>query len=877
MKRTINLALILLGAIVCLLSCQKAPELTVSSPTSIDLSVDGSSGSITFTANRDWRVTSSDSWVIVSPSSGEASDKPVTVSVRCDANTTYDDRTTTVTILMEDLSQTVTVRQPANLGVVLSKQVFDLQSDTKTIEVEVQSNVQYTVTTSVDWIKQAGTKGLTSKTLSFNIEENKTYDPREGKITIKPQEGNAQEQVISVKQAQKDALIVEKTSYDMPYGGGEIEIKVESNVSFDVTPNADWIHHVQTKALSTSTVLLKIDENATYAAREGKVDIKQQNGSLKHTVTVNQTGRVAVTSIELDKTSLSLRPEETATLIATVKPDNATDKTITWSSSDPAIASVDETGLVVAITDGSTTIAAKAGEQVANCLVEVKSYVANPVDLGVVLMRKNGSVYGLSWADCNLGAFAPEEYGEYYAWGETEVKSDYSWETYKWGRGDTHLSKYCPENQSDRWDPSGGPDGKTELDLEDDAAHLKLGGEWRMPSIEEVQEIENQCDWKWLSRDGVNGYEVKSKINSNSIFLPAAGGRDYTELYMAGTQGNYWTSSLNQNNPGRAYSLDLYSDHAGWGGYYARSVGLPIRPVIETPITIASINLNKNSLGLVEGETEKLTVTITPEYPVDKIVSWTSSDKSIATVDKTGMVTAVKEGSATITAIAGEMSITCSVMVYTVPDGSVDLGIVMTREDGSTYRLFWAECNLGASVPEECGDYYAWGETEVKSYYWTDNYKWCGEDAMHITKYCPPFAKNCWAGEGSPDNKMDLDLEDDAARKVLGGNWRMPTTEEQQALITQCTWTKVVRNGHNGFEVKSKVEGNSNSIFLPTTGVKTDPEPSMPGKVGYYWSSSGSRSYAGYALALYFDYDYDAVINDRQRENGQAIRAVIAL
>ena len=220
MKRIITITLTLVSLISFLSSCQKTPELTVTSPASIDLSVDGSSGSITFTANRNWTVSSSDSWLTISPSSGTASDGPMTVTVRCNANTTYDVRTATVTIRMEDLTQTVTVKQPANLGIVLPKQVFDLQSDSKSIDVEVQANVEYTVSTSVDWIKQAGTKGLTSRTLNFNIEENKTYDSREGKITIKPKQAGVAEHVVSVKQAQKDALIVEKTSYEMPYGGG---------------------------------------------------------------------------------------------------------------------------------------------------------------------------------------------------------------------------------------------------------------------------------------------------------------------------------------------------------------------------------------------------------------------------------------------------------------------------------------------------------------------------------------------------------------------------------------------------------------------------------------------------------------------------------
>lgn len=361
---------VLCTALLLFAACQKAPELTITSPASIELSADGSNGTITFMANRDWRVSSSDSWVTISPSSGEASNQPVTVSVRCDANTTYDDRTSTVTIRMEDLSQTVTVRQPANIGVVLPKQVFDLQSGANSIDVEVQANVQYNVSTSVDWIKQTGTKGLTSKTLTFSIEENKTYGPREGKITIKPQDG-VQEQVISVKQAQKDALNVEKTTYDMPYGGGEIEIKVESNISFDVTPNSDWIHYVQTKALSNSTVILKIDENATYSSRQGKVEIKQNNGSLRHAITVNQAGRIAVTSVTLNKTNLTLAKGESETLIATVTPDNASDKNVSWSSSNPQAISVDDTGKVTAIQEGEATITAKAGDKTAECKVQV--------------------------------------------------------------------------------------------------------------------------------------------------------------------------------------------------------------------------------------------------------------------------------------------------------------------------------------------------------------------------------------------------------------------------------------------------------------------------------------------------------------------------
>ena len=558
------------AGLLLLASCQKAPQLTITSPASIDLNVDGSSGTITFTANRDWTVSASDSWVTVSPSSGAASDAPVTVTVRCNANTTYDDRTATVTIRMEDQVQTVTIRQPANIGVVLPKQVFELQSDAKSIDVEVQANVEYTVSASVDWIKQTGTKGLTSKTLTFSIEENATYDSREGKITIKPQDGSVQEQVISVKQAQMDALNVEKTTYDMPYGGGEIEIKVEANVSFDVTPNADWIHYVQTKALSNSTVVLKIDENATYSAREGKVEIKQQNGSLKHTITVNQAGRIAVTSVKLDKTSLSIKPGDTATLVATVKPDNATDKTVTWTSSDSAIATVDETGKVTAVKIGSATITAKAGEQSATCSVKVpKAAVPEAIPLGL----------SVKWASFNIGASKPEEYGDYYAWGETETKSEYSWSTYKWANGqEDKLTKYCDSYKY--WDGAGNPDGKTVLDPEDDVAHVKLGGKWRMPTDAEWTELRNNCTWTWTTQHEVYGILVTSKKYGTSIFLPAAGNWQGTKLVSTGSYGYYWSSSLTTGYPNYAW-LVYFSSGDVYRYFGGRNRGLSVRAVSE--------------------------------------------------------------------------------------------------------------------------------------------------------------------------------------------------------------------------------------------------------------------------------------------------------
>ena len=180
---------------------------------------------------------------------------------------------------------------------------------------------------------------------------------------------------------------------------------------------------------------------------------------------------------------------------------------------------------------------------------------------------------GLSvkWATCNVGATSPEKYGNYYAWGETTTKSDYSWDTYKYGtyNYDGDNSKLTKYNTSD---------GKTTLEAADDAATANWGGGWRMPTDAEWDELINNCTWTWTNKSGVSGYEVKAS-NGNSIFLPAAGYRYSGYLNYAGDNGRYWSSSLNTYYPSSARSAYFFSDFvysAGRSRYYGQSV----RPVV---------------------------------------------------------------------------------------------------------------------------------------------------------------------------------------------------------------------------------------------------------------------------------------------------------
>lgn len=201
----------------------------------------------------------------------------------------------------------------------------------------------------------------------------------------------------------------------------------------------------------------------------------------------------------------------------------------------------------------------------AGCEVSQPTGVVNNhgyVDLGLTAM----------WATCNVGATLPEEFGEHYAWGETEPKDDYTWRTYKWGKREYDMTKYCTFMEY------GPVDHKASLEPEDDVAHVKWGDNWHMPTSAEVEELIENCKWKWTKLNGVRGYLVTSKINGNSIFLPAADIRGDVNIASFGKMGCYWLSSIDYLTPYNAFTLSL-SPNFYHTVYLGRCGGFSIRPV----------------------------------------------------------------------------------------------------------------------------------------------------------------------------------------------------------------------------------------------------------------------------------------------------------
>ena len=275
------------------------------------------------------------------------------------------------------------------------------------------------------------------------------------------------------------------------------------------------------------------------------------------------------------------------------------------------------------------------------------------VDLGVPS--------GLKWASWNVGAKTPEDYGDYFAWGEIEPKSKYDWSTYKYELGNDYVGPFSKYVINSRY---GTVDNKNVLDSEDDAARANWGSNWCMPTYAEWKELRDNCIWTWTTQYGVKGQLVTGP-NGNSIFLPAAGYLYSTSLSEVGSSGYYWSSSLYAGYQSWCYAFGANSKGMSYKG---RSIGFSIRAVYSDrtfPVHPESVTLNKAMISLFAGQTEQLTAIILPENAADKTVTWSSDRKEVATVDNNGIVTAIAAGTAVITiqTTDGNLSASCQVVV----------------------------------------------------------------------------------------------------------------------------------------------------------------------------------------------------------------------
>lgn len=270
---------------------------------------------------------------------------------------------------------------------------------------------------------------------------------------------------------------------------------------------------------------------------------------------------IPVQSVSISPDHIELEPGQTQTLTLTVEPANATYSTPVWTSQNPAVASVDQSGAVKAEKAGSTSVTVALDGFIAYCDVLVSTAVSDPVAVDLGLPVK--------WASCNVGATKPEEFGDYFAWGEIATKNNYS--VYNWYNYDT--STYTKYSASD---------GLKTLESADDAARANWGAPWRMPTRAEINQLldtqtNSAYKWTWGPLNGVAGWTVTYLTNGNSIFLPAAGYLDSAKREV-GSFGYYWGSSLHETLLYNAWGMKL--DPSIVVGYASsRSTCYTVRPV----------------------------------------------------------------------------------------------------------------------------------------------------------------------------------------------------------------------------------------------------------------------------------------------------------
>lgn len=440
----------------------------------------------------------------------------------------------------------------------------------------------------------------------------------------------------------------------------------------------------------------------------------------------------------------------------------------------------------------------------------------NPMACGGVIGEAVDLGLSVKWSSVNIGANKPENYGNYYAWGESETKAEYTWSNYKYmAEGYSNwngINKYQVEDgrRACRWyDYTNGRkfigDNKTELDKEDDAAAVNWGGDWRMPTAEQMNELSAYCTWKWISSEERRGYEITG-TNGNSIFLSVTGNRySWISNGEKGALGNYWTSTLDKDLSSRAYDLYFFKDSYATENVRERFYSHAVRAVITKQ-------------GDVNGHE------------------------------------------------------------------TIDLGLPS--------ETLWATCNVGATSSDEAGSLFAWGETETKDIYqysWS-TYKYVcegGTNWQDITKYTIDDAHKTdviWydyaTGEYDVDNKTELESSDDAATKLWGDEWRMPTNEEWAEICDQnnCAWAWTENykcSGVSGYIVISKKAGyEGNSIFLPAAGYYYDNIYYFAGVEGQYWSSTLYRYDSKSAWQMYMYSDMYSARYIKGRHCGYSIRPV---
>lgn len=456
------------------------------------------------------------------------------------------------------------------------------------------------------------------------------------------------------------AISVSPGELSFPAEGGEEDITLEltRSLSWTATTNDSWItlptHSGDDSP--TSVIHILVAENTSLESRTGTITFKTRGKTA--TLTVRQEGVEPFLSTDVQTLTFPSDGGAQQVQISTNGNWTATTKVESAFSVSPASG----TG------EGTLTVTA-AENETAVLRWETLTLTSGTLTVSITLLQQakpdlNGHAYvdlalpsGLLWATCNVGATTPEEYGDYFAWGETAKKNSYTWANYKWSDGSMQsLTKY--NNRNDY----GIVDNLSELLLSDDAAVVNWGGCWRMPTYAEWEELCNtdNCTWTPINNNGhCEGYKVTSTRNGNSIFLPSAGLYTESGFDRAGLSGYFWASTL-FSAPDQG--CGLYFDDAGHSHAFSRYQGLSVRPVGKMTLHFSLMPTSVNFPAA--GSSETLSITANQPWTVTTSDAWLTLSADAGTGDATLNVAA--EENTSITRRTGAVTFQTGATTYTV-------------------------------------------------------------------------------------------------------------------------------------------------------------------------------------------------------------------
>ncbi len=371
-------------------------------------------------------------------------------------------------------------------------------------------------------------------------------------------------------------------------------------------------------------------------------------------------------------------------------------------------------------------------------ILSVMVLAANAADVKVLHRhRRHESVdLGLSvqWATTNVGAVNPQDYGNFFAFGETEPKEMFTEKNFRFG---SNGIKFTQRYDSTKYDKH----GISVLDAVDDAAAANWGKGWRMPTKAEKDELLS-CNWEWITVDGVYGAKVTSNVpgyEDRSIFIPATGFLDGNEPVDEGERVVFWTSTLFKYGSiihygNKSEKLETEPRLTFYYGFTVR----PVRPLDDGGLESISIDFGPDTLLVGGKRVLKLNTTPLRTIWPEKII-WSSSDTNIVRITEPGEIMAVGVGSCRITAQYGSMTAHCDVTSKYIEPTPVNLGL----------SVQWANLNVGASSPDEVGSHFKWDQTQ-----WLQFYKERGWRLPTIEEY-EELESDC-DGEGIEDEENEL-------------------------------------------------------------------------------------------------------------------------